>query len=122
MFGDGEEDPGLSELELVRGLCGVLCIGFFVSDVDLTHLPLLPSVIPKGQRQAPSLNDLPPVHPEVVGQFPSELRATPPGQPVVTVPQFGPWQPGSTKKHWPLRPLCVPAGQDVVVVPPQRPA
>ena len=33
-----------------------------------------------------------------------------------------PRQPGSTKKHWPLRPLRVPAGQDVVVVPPQEPA
>ena len=29
-----------------------------------------------------------------------------------------PWQPGSTKKHWPLRPILAPAGQDVVVVPP----
>ena len=31
--------------------------------------------------------------------------------------QFGPWQPGSTKKHWPLRPLRAPSGQAVTMLP-----
>jgi hypothetical protein len=88
------------------------------------QLPFLSSVEGYGQRHAPSLNVLPPVHPGVpphwpvwysraLQHVPSDLYA---GQPVFTWPQLGPWQPGSTKKHWPLRPILVPSGQVTVIV------
>jgi hypothetical protein len=60
----------------------------------------------------------PPGQPEPIGQLPSELRATPPGHPPTTGGrQLGPLQPGSTMKHWPLRPLLAPSGQLTTMLP-----
>jgi hypothetical protein len=125
--GPEPDGTGLSEFGLVVGLRGFLGVLFnsFVS--DFTQFPALFSVEGYGQRQAPSLKVLPPVHPCVPPQAPvwrsralqhdpSALRGALKGQPVVTGPQLGPWQPGSTKKHWPLRPILVPSGQVTVIV------
>ena len=118
---------------ICRGLRGVVVPRLFLflplwSGTECANAPS--SVLPSGQScgHLPSTFALPFAQRSVVPpqapvwrsralqHDPSALRGALKGQPVVTVPQLGPWQPGSTKKHWPLRPILVPSGQVTVIV------
>ena len=98
-------------------MCRQLHSAYLPSGQQLRHLTVLPSRLPPGQLIRRAAASAAVWRSRALQHDPSALRGAPKGQPVVTGPQLGPWQPGSTKKHWPLRPILVPSGQSVVVPP-----